>query len=99
MGSLDLMSGAVESGDDFVAENTIFTVHITGLHPGTLYYYQVSATNNIASTLSDIELFQTGDQRKLLALGLLILFQWQLFFSSLSSTTMKIDDQSKSCLW
>ena len=64
MGSLDLMSGPVESGDDFVAENTLFTVQLNGLHPGTLYYYHVSATNSNASTLSDIELFQTGDQRK-----------------------------------
>ena len=64
MGSLDLMSGPVESGDDFVAENTLFIVQLNGLHPGTLYYYHVSATNSNASTLSDIELFKTGDQRK-----------------------------------
>ena len=66
MGPLNLMSGPVESGDDFVAENIILTVPLNGLHPGTLYYYQVSATNSNASTLSDIELFQTDDQRKFL---------------------------------
>ena len=65
MGSLNLMSDPVESGDDFEAENTLFTVQLNGLHPGTMYYYQVSTTNSNASTLSDIELFQTGDQRKL----------------------------------
>ena len=65
MGSLDLMSGPVESGDDFVAENmSIFTIHLTELHPGTMYYYQVSATNSNASILSDIELFQTNDKRR-----------------------------------
>ena len=64
MGSLNLTSDPVESGDDFLAVNTLFTVQLNGLHPGTLYYYQASATNSIASTLSDIELFQTGDQRK-----------------------------------
>ena len=64
MGSLNLMSGVVNSGDDFEAVKMIFTIHLTGLHPGTLYYYQVIATNSNASTLSDIELFKTGDQRK-----------------------------------
>ena len=64
MGSQDLMSDSVVSGDDFVAVNSEFTVQLNGLHPGTLYYYQVIATNSNASTLSDIELFQTGDLRK-----------------------------------
>ena len=64
MGSLNVMSDPVESGDDFEEENTLFTVQLNGLHPGTMYYCQVSATNSNASTLSDIELFQTGDQRK-----------------------------------
>ena len=64
VGSLDLMSDPMESGDDFEAVNTLFTVQLNGLNPGTLYYYQVSATNSNASTLSDIELFQTGDHRK-----------------------------------
>ena len=63
IGSLNLTSDPVESGDDFEAVNTIFTVQLNGLHPGTLYYYQVSATNSNASILSDLELFQTGDQR------------------------------------
>ena len=64
MGSLNLMSDPVESRDDFEEENTLFTVQLNGLHPRTMYYYQVSATNSIASTLSDIVAFQTGDPRK-----------------------------------
>ena len=59
MGSLNLMSG-----DDFEAENITFTIQLNGLHPGTTYYYHVNATNSNASTLSDIELFKTHDQRK-----------------------------------
>ena len=66
MRSLDLTSDPVDSGDDFVADNTLFTVQLNGLHPRTLYYYQASATNSIASTPSDTELFQTGDPRKFL---------------------------------
>ena len=85
MGSQDLMSGPVESGDDFEANNTIFTVHITELHPGTLYYYQVSATNSNASTLSDIEPFQTDDQRTSILLSCIPFVSiYPLFFSSLS---------------
>ena len=64
MGSLNVMSDPVESGDDFEAVNIIFTVHLTELHPETLYYHQVIATNSNASTLSDTELFQTDDRRK-----------------------------------
>ena len=70
IGSLNLMSDPVESGYDFEAVNIIFTIHLNGLHPGTLYYYQVSATNSNASILSDIELFQTGDQRKCIYISL-----------------------------
>ena len=87
MGSLDLMSDPVESGDDFEAVNTIFTVQLKGLNPGTMYYYQVNATNSNASTLSDIELFQTDAKRMSILLSWIPFVSiYPLFLSSLSSS-------------
>ena len=63
-GSLNLMSGPVESGDDFEAENQVYMVRLNGLNPGVLYYYQVIATNTYNSTMSGMETFHTLDQRK-----------------------------------
>ena len=59
MDSLDSMSSLVESGDDFVTQNQVFRVEITGLIPGQVYYYQVNATNTEGSTISSIQSFTT----------------------------------------
>ena len=59
MDSLDSMSSLVESGDDFVTQNQMFRVEITGLIPGRVYYYQVNATNTEGSTISSIQSFTT----------------------------------------
>ena len=64
MGSLNLMSDSVESGDDFEAVNRVYMVRLNGLNPRVLYYYQVIATNTYNSTMSGMETFHTLDQRK-----------------------------------
>ena len=60
MGSLDLMSDPVESGDDFVAVNQVYNISITGLEPVTEYYYMVVSTSTDDTTNSDVESFTTS---------------------------------------
>ena len=59
MGSLNLMSDPVESGDDFVAVNQVYSVSITGLEAVTEYYYMVVSTSTGGTTDSDVESFTT----------------------------------------
>ena len=40
------------SGDNFTATNLSFSVQLTGLAPGTTYYYQVVAVNSVGPTAS-----------------------------------------------
>ena len=59
MGSLNVMSDPVESRDDFIAENQVYSVPITGLEAVTEYYYMVVSTSTGGTTNSDVESFTT----------------------------------------
>ena len=59
MGSPNVMSDPVESGDDFEAENQVYSVPITGLEAVTDYYMVVS-TSTGGTTNSDVESFTTN---------------------------------------
>ena len=59
MESLIVMSDPVESGDDFVAVNQVYSVPITGLEAVTEYYYMVVSTSTGGTTDSDVESFTT----------------------------------------
>ena len=65
MDSLDSASDPVESGDDFASLNQVFHVEITGLTPGTVYYYQVVSTNTEGKTVSAIHSLTTNPSCKL----------------------------------
>ena len=65
MDSLDSPSVPVESGDDLVSMNQVFHVEITGLTPGTVYYYQVVSTNTEGKTVSAINSLTTNPSCKL----------------------------------
>ena len=67
-GSLTNISQQRQSGDSFTATNLQFSVQLTGLAPGTRYYYQVVAVNSVGSTQSTINNFTTREQRKLILL-------------------------------
>ena len=68
-GSLTNVSQQQESGDDFTATNLTFSVQLTGLSPGTTYYYQVVAMNTEGSTASIEQNFTTALLRKLFQEG------------------------------
>ena len=68
-GSLTNVSQQQESGDDFTATNLQFSVELTGLSPGSTYYYQVVAVNSVGSTTSDEQNFTTTLLRKLFQEG------------------------------
>ena len=62
MDLLDLFSepAAVPSGVHFDIENQVFSVELTGLRPGTTYYYRIESTNFEGSSLSTIQSFTTS---------------------------------------
>ena len=53
------------SGDNFTATNLPFSLQLTGLAPGTTYYYQVVAVNSAGSTASVERSYTTTELRKL----------------------------------
>ena len=63
-GSLTSFNQQRQSGDDFTATNLSFSTQLTGLSPGTTYYYQVVAMNSVGSTSSVEESFTTTELRK-----------------------------------
>ena len=68
LGSLTPFNQQQQSGDDFTATNLQFSIPLTGLAPGTRYYYQVVAMNSVGSTQSTINNFTTTELRKLILL-------------------------------
>ena len=58
-GPLSLMSDEMQSGDDFVTENQMFSVQLTELEDSTTYLYHVMATNSFGTTLSMNQNFAT----------------------------------------
>ena len=68
-GSLTPFNQQEQSGDDFTATSLQFSIQLTGLAPGTRYYYQVVAMNSVpGSTQSTINSFTTTELRKLILL-------------------------------
>ena len=67
-GSLTPFNQQEQSGDDFTATSLQFSIPLTGLAPGTRYYYQVVAVNSVGSAQSTINNFTTREQRKLILL-------------------------------
>ena len=63
-GSLSPFNQQRQSGDNFTATNFPFSLQLTGLSPGTRYYYQVVAMNSVGSTTSDEQSFTTTELRK-----------------------------------
>ena len=64
-GSLALFNQQRQSGDNFTATNLSFSLQLTGLSAGTIYYYQVVAVNSVGS-IASVELsFTTTELRKL----------------------------------
>ena len=58
-----------QSGDNFTATSLQFSIQLTGLAPGTRYYYQVVAMNSVpGSTQSSTNNFTTTELRKLILL-------------------------------
>ena len=68
LGSLTSFNQQQQSGDDFTATNLQFSIPLTGLAPGTRYYYQVVAMNSVGPTQSTINNFTTTELRKLILL-------------------------------
>ena len=64
-GSLTPFSQQQQSGDNFTATNLQFSLQLTGLAPGTTYYYQVVAVSSVGSTASVEQSFTTAELRKL----------------------------------
>ena len=64
-GSLSSFSQQQQSGDDFTTTNLQLSVQLTGLSPGTTYYYQVVAVNSVGSNASIEQNFTTALLRKL----------------------------------
>ena len=61
MDLLDLFSEPVPiSGVHSDIENQVFSVELTGLRPGTTYYYRIESTNFEGSSLSTIQSFTTS---------------------------------------
>ena len=67
-GSLIPFNQQLQSGDDFTATNIPFSLQLTGLSPGTTYYYQVVAMNSVGSTASVEQSLTTTELRKLFRL-------------------------------
>ena len=68
-GSLTNVSQQRHSGDNFTATNLQFSIQLTGLAPGTTYYYQVVAMNSVpGSNQSTVLQFPTNELRKLIFL-------------------------------
>ena len=65
-GSLTPFNRHRQSDDDFNANNLQFSVQLTGLSPGTTYYYQVVVVNSVGSVASVQQNFTTVLLRKLL---------------------------------
>ena len=63
-GSLTLFSQQRQSGDNFTTINLPFSVELTGLSAGTIYYYQVVAVNSVGSTASVEQIFTTTELRR-----------------------------------
>ena len=59
--SLTGKSETKEGSTDFTARNTLLSLEVTGLLPGTIYFYQVNASNSHGWTLSDVHNFITSD--------------------------------------
>ena len=64
-GSLSSFSQQQQSGDNVTATNLQLSVQLTGLSPGTTYYYQVVAVNSVGSNASIEQNFTTALLRKL----------------------------------
>ena len=64
-GSLTPFNQQRQSGDNFTATNLPFSVQLTGLSPGTKYYYLVVAMSSEGFTSSVEERFTTALLRKL----------------------------------
>ena len=64
-GSLTPFNQQRQSDDDFTATNLQFSVQLTGLSAGTIYYYQVVAVNSEGFTSSVEQNFRTALLRKL----------------------------------
>ena len=70
-GSLTPFNQQQPSGNNFTANNLLFSIQLTGLAPGTTYYYQVVAVNSQpGSTQSTVRQFTTREQRKLIFLDM-----------------------------
>ena len=54
-----LMSGPVESGADFDAEDQTFSVELTELEPNTAYNYQVISSNTVGTNTSESQSLNT----------------------------------------
>ena len=68
-GSLTPFNQQRENSDNFTATNLEFSVQLTGLSPGTTYYYQVVAVNSVpSSNQSTVQQFITRERRKLILL-------------------------------
>ena len=64
MASLNLMSDPVESRDDFLAVNQVFSAELTKLVHYTTYYFQVTAANTYGFNRTEMKNFQTKEIRK-----------------------------------
>ena len=64
-GSLTPFNQQRQSVDNFTATNLPFSLQLTGLSAGTIYYYQVVAVNSVGSTASVEQSFTTSELRKL----------------------------------
>ena len=60
--SLIRMSETKEGSTNFTDRNMLFSLEVSGLLPGTIYFYQVNVSNSYGWTLSDIHIFATSDK-------------------------------------
>ena len=63
MNMLDSMSETLYSGENFIAENLMFSVKLADLQSCTVYYYQLVA-NNSKETTEMVNTFRTSEIRK-----------------------------------